>query len=77
MTINFLFHFDFWYADNDMLLNSAASTRLFCSALPLGRGLFHRFKRLVWASLRLSERSRTIEVRVTTLSPQTCTKSLA
>ena len=49
----------------------------FCSALALRRGTDHRFKRLVWASLHLSERSRTIEVRVTTLSPQTCTKSLA
>ena len=49
---------------------------IFCSALALRRGTDHRFKRLVWASLRLSERSRTIEVRVTTLSPQICTKSL-
>ena len=32
--------------------------------------------KLVWASLHLSERSRTIEVRVATLSAQICTKSL-
>ena len=50
--------------------------RLLCSALALRRGTFRRFERLVWASLHLSERSRTIEVRVTTLSAQTCTKSL-
>ena len=56
---------------------SAVPRDIFCSAPPLGCGTFHRFNRLVWASLRLSERSRTIEVRVTTLSPQTCTKSLA
>ena len=54
----------------------SAQTSHFCSAPPLGCGTFHRFERLVWASLHLSERSRTIEVRVTTLSAQTCTKSL-
>ena len=47
----------------------AIRTGFFCSALALRRGSVYRFKRLVWASLRLSERSRTIEVRVTTLSP--------
>ena len=54
----------------------SAQTSHFCSAPPLGCGTSRRFGRLVWASLHLSERSRTIEVRVTTLSPQTCTKSL-
>ena len=49
---------------------------LLCSALALRRGTSRRFERLVWASLHLSERSRTIEVRVATLSAQTCTKSL-
>ena len=38
--------------------------------------ILRRLIKLVWASLHLSERSRTIEVRVTTLSAQTCTKSL-
>ena len=53
-----------------------AGASLLCSALALRRGTFRRFERLVWASLHLSERSRTIEVRVATLSAQTCTKSL-
>ena len=53
-----------------------AETSHLCSAPPLGCGTSRRFERLVWASLRLSERSRTIEVRITTLSPQICTKSL-
>ena len=53
-----------------------AQTSLLCSALALRRGTSRRFERLVWASLHLSERSRTIEVRVATLSAQTCTKSL-
>ena len=54
----------------------SAQTSHLCSAPPLGCGTSRRFERLVWASLHLSERSRTIEVRITTLSPQICTKSL-
>ena len=54
----------------------SAQTSHLCSAPPLGCGTSRRFERLVWASLHLSERSRTIEVRVTTLSLQICTKSL-
>ena len=54
----------------------SAQTSHLCSAPPLGCGTSRRFERLVWASLHLSERSRTIEVRVATLSAQTCTKSL-
>ena len=53
-----------------------AQTSLLCSALALRRGTSRRFEWLVWASLHHSERSRTIEVRVATLSAQTCTKSL-
>ena len=58
------------------LAKTAEGIEHFSFALPLGRGLFHRFKWLVWASLRLSERSGTIEVHLATLSAQTCTKSL-
>ena len=59
-----------------MTMRFCAETSLLCSALALRRGTFRRFERLVWASLHLSERSRTIEVRVATLSAQICTKSL-
>ena len=39
--------------------------------------ILRRLIKLVCALLRFRERPRTIEVRVSTLSPQTCTKSLA
>ena len=52
----------------------ASNASIFCSALALRRGSVHRLGRIFYGLLHLSERSRTIEVRVTTLSAQNTRK---
>ena len=52
----------------------SAQTSPFCSALALRRGTARRLGRFFCGLLLLSERSRTIEVRVTTLSAQNTRK---
>ena len=52
----------------------SAQTSPFCSALALRRGTSRRLGRFFCGLLHLSERSRTIEVRVTTLSAQNTRK---
>ena len=52
----------------------SAQTSPFCSALALRRGTSRRLGRFFCGLLHLSERSRTIEVRVTTLSAQNARK---
>ena len=56
-------------------LKTAEGIDHFSSALPLGRGTFHRFERLVCALLRFRERSRTIKVQLATSSSQNHRKS--
>ena len=57
------------------LAKTAEGIDHFSSALPLGRGTFHRFERLVCALLRFRERSRTIKVQLATSSSQNHRKS--
>ena len=52
----------------------ASNASIFCSAPPLGCGSGHRLGRIFYGLLHLSERSRTIEVRITTLSAQNTRK---
>ena len=67
-------HGDFCAVSSRLFYPLASNASIFCSALALRRGSVHRLGRIFYGLLHLSERSRTIEVRVTTLSAQNTRK---